>query len=81
MVMRESRQKFLTAQKKKLFVRKWSNHEQKKKHQMQRGFWTKIQHVRKSSGIHSKNENLKSDKRLSWMCLECDFGLFFGVSF
>ena len=29
-------------------------------------------------GIHARKDNLKSDKRLSWMCLECDIG-FFGV--
>ena len=28
-----------------------------------------------------KIENLMSDKRLSWMCLEGDFGLFFEVHF
>ena len=31
----------------------------------------------KSFGIHATIENLKSDERLSWMCLESDLGLFF----
>ena len=36
---------------------------------------------KKTLGIHVKTENLKSDKRLSWMCLEGDVGLFVGVHF
>ena len=34
---------------------------------MQRGFWTSMQKMQKSSVIHVKIENLMLDKRLSWM--------------
>ena len=48
------------------------------KNYMQRGFWTKMQ---KPSVIHVKIENLMSDKRLSWMCFQDDFGLVLEVHF
>ena len=45
-------------------------------------FATRVLHTMKnmykSLGIHVKIENLKSDKRPSWMCLEDDLGFFFG---
>ena len=37
--------------------------------------------AKKSSVIHVKIENLMSDKRLSWMCFQVDFGLVFEVHF
>ena len=37
-----------------------------------------MKNVCENNGIHVKIKNMKSDKRLQWMCLEGDFGAVFG---
>ena len=61
-------------------MQKWTKNESKKTF-CNDDFGQKCKKKQKSSVIHVKNENLMSDKRLSWMCFQGDFGLVFEVHF
>ena len=62
-------------------MQKWTKYEPKKKPFCNEDFGQKCKTFQTSSVIHVKIENLMSEKRLSWMCFQGDFGLVFEVHF